>query len=117
APPPGRRPILARQEERGGSGERSRRPHASGARAGADKSPARTCVKQRGGDKGLNQTRSEKFPRGDGCSGQAARMRERTAKAWFLMPGKGLEPLRLQRRHLILSQARMTSFATPAAQG
>jgi hypothetical protein len=35
--------------------------------------------------------------------------------AWLLMPGKGLEPLRLQRRHLILSQARMTSFATPAA--
>src|SRR5947207_2134097 len=31
------------------------------------------------------------------------------------VPGKGLEPLRLQRRHLILSQARMTSFATPAA--
>jgi hypothetical protein len=30
------------------------------------------------------------------------------------MPGKGLEPLRPQRGHLILSQARMTSFATPA---
>jgi hypothetical protein len=28
--------------------------------------------------------------------------------------GKGLEPLRPQRGHLILSQARMTSFATPA---
>ena len=49
---------------------------------------------------------------------KAAR-RPRTSRkpAWFLMPGKGLEPLRLQRRHLILSQARMTSFATPAAQG
>jgi hypothetical protein len=35
----------------------------------------------------------------------------------YAMPGKGLEPLRLQRRHLILSQARMTSFATPARQG
>ena len=31
------------------------------------------------------------------------------------VPGKGLEPLRPQRGHLILSQARMTSFATPAA--
>ena len=30
------------------------------------------------------------------------------------MPGKGLEPLRPLRGHLILSQARMTSFATPA---
>jgi hypothetical protein len=30
------------------------------------------------------------------------------------VPGKGLEPLRPQRGHLILSQARMTSFATPA---
>ena len=30
------------------------------------------------------------------------------------MPGKGLEPLRPARGHLILSQARMTSFATPA---
>ena len=49
---------------------------------------------------------------------KAAR-RPRTSRkpAWFLMPGKGLEPLRLQRRHLILSQARMTSFATPAGQG
>jgi hypothetical protein len=32
----------------------------------------------------------------------------------FVVPGKGLEPLRPQRGHLILSQARMTSFATPA---
>src|SRR5256886_9468566 len=41
----------------------------------------------------------------------------REVAAWqgVPMPGKGLEPLRLQRRHLILSQARMTSFATPAA--
>ena len=30
------------------------------------------------------------------------------------MPGKGFEPLRPRWGHLILSQARMTNFATPA---
>ena len=30
------------------------------------------------------------------------------------MPGEGVEPSRPARGHLILSQARMTSFATPA---
>jgi hypothetical protein len=33
------------------------------------------------------------------------------------VPGAGLEPARPRRGHLILSQARMTSFATPAAEG
>jgi predicted RNA-binding Zn-ribbon protein involved in translation (DUF1610 family) len=33
------------------------------------------------------------------------------------MPGAGLEPARPRRGHLILSQARMTSFATPAVEG
>lgn len=32
------------------------------------------------------------------------------------MPGKGLEPLRPRWGHLILSQARISSFATPAAR-
>src|SRR3954462_13863458 len=32
------------------------------------------------------------------------------------MPGEGLEPSRPARGHLILSQARMTSFATPAGE-
>ena len=36
--------------------------------------------------------------------------------ALFLVPGAGLEPARPRRGHLILSQARMTSFATPAVE-
>jgi hypothetical protein len=32
------------------------------------------------------------------------------------MPGAGLEPARPLGGHLILSQARMTSFATPAVE-
>ena len=32
------------------------------------------------------------------------------------MPGEGLEPSRPTKGHLILSQARMTSFATPAGR-
>ena len=32
------------------------------------------------------------------------------------MPGAGLEPARPRGGHLILSQARMTSFATPAVE-
>jgi hypothetical protein len=43
--------------------------------------------------------------------------RKGRASSPFVMPGEGLEPSRPRWGHLILSQARMTNFATPAGEG